>query len=363
MPLQIIRQDITRLKVDAIVNAANPDLRQGGGVCGAIFAAAGAQELQQACDRIGHCDTGKAVITPGFRLPAKYVIHTLGPVWQGGKCNERALLASCYRSALNLAKDRGLRSVAFPLISSGIYGYPKEEALAVATDTIGAFLLEEEMEVILAVFDRSAYQLSAERYEAVRSFIDQPYVLRQQQRFGRRGMENGPLQQTIAPSSCPESQPQTFAVPAPVKQNSYRPSLSEELSEREKKAVIGSDLFAFLSRKRKAESFSSKVMNYIDQKGLKDSTVYKRANLDRKHFSKIRSNHDYKPTKRTALALAIALELNMDQTVDLLALAGYALSPRDKVDLIVEYFILQQDYNIFRINEALFAFGQHQLGA
>lgn len=367
MPLQIIRQDITKLNVDAIVNAANTALRQGGGVCGAIFAAAGAERLQEACDRIGGCKTGEAVITPGFDLPARYIIHTPGPVWQGGEHHERELLASCYRSSLALAKERGLKSVAFPLIVSGIYGYPKAEALSVATEAIGSFLLKEDMEVILAVYDRTAYTLSEERFREVAAYIDQPYVDARARRYLRR-MAQEPVVGGAKEEACdgaPINGPMPCAAPAPrpSAQSGYIPSLSNELAPAEKERVAGSDLFAFLSKHRMKESFSSRVLSYIDWKGMKDSDVYKRANLDRKHFSKIRSKHDYKPTKRTALALAVALELNLDQTIDLLALAGFAFSPREKGDLIVQFFIEQGKYNIFEINEALFAFGQHQLGA
>ena len=160
MPLEIIQNDITKMHVDAIVNAANSGLLRGGGVCGAIFAAAGAEDLHKACANIGHCATGEAVITGGFRLPARYIIHTVGPVWHGGIQNEEVLLRSCYIKSLELAKAHGLQSVAFPLISSGIFGYPKEQAVAVAISAIETFLLENVMDVFLVLFDEETYRLA-----------------------------------------------------------------------------------------------------------------------------------------------------------------------------------------------------------
>lgn len=375
MPLQIMRQDITKLNVDAIVNAANTNLRQGGGVCGAIFAAAGPERLQRACDRIGHCETGKAVITPGFGLPAKYVIHTPGPIWQGGNRNERQLLADCYRNSLQLAQKYRLKSIAFPLIASGIYGYPKGEALAVAIEAIGSFLLEEEMEVILTVFDKAAYTLSDRLFKAVNAYIDQRYVDDKERFFGRSRYLNSAVEADLRteffetgegcfeaaftaqtpppPSPCAAAAPPEKQAPAPMAPAPAAPA-------KESKSV-NLDLSQFLRRRQ--EGFSAQLMRHIDRKGLKDSDVYKRANLDRKLFSKIRSNPDYRPSKRTALALAVALELNLDQTTDLLRLAGLALSPSSKGDLIVQFFIEQGNYNIFEINEALFAFDENLLGA
>ncbi|MBQ9166182.1 MAG: macro domain-containing protein [Oscillospiraceae bacterium] len=383
MPLQIMRQDITKLNVDAIVNAANTSLLMGGGVCGAIFAAAGPERLQRACDRIGHCETGQAVITPGFDLPSKYIIHTPGPVWRGGNHNERQLLADCYRNSLRLAKKYRLKSVAFPLIASGIYGYPKGEALAVAIEAIGTFLLEEEIEVILAVFDKAAYTLSDRLFKAVNAYIDQRYVDDKERFFGRSRYLNNAVEADLrteffeTDEGCFEANftAQTPPPPAPCKaaaplrkqapmEDAFPravPSACAPAAPEKESKSLTLNLSQFLQRRQ--EGFSAQLMRHIDRKGLKDSDVYKRANLDRKLFSKIRSNPDYKPSKRTALALAVALELNLDQTTDLLRLAGLALSPSSKGDLIVQFFIEQGNYNIFEINEALFAFDENLLGA
>ncbi|HZK39324.1 MAG TPA: macro domain-containing protein, partial [Clostridia bacterium] len=167
MPFEIIRGDITRVKADAIVNAANIGLKRGGGVCGAIFYAAGAKALQKECDTIGKCAVGGAVLTKAYNLPADYIIHCVGPVWQGGGENEEALLRSAYKNALQLAKEHGLNSIAFPLISAGIYGYPKGPALKVATQTIQAFLAENDMLVTLVIYDNKAFELSEKLFNSV----------------------------------------------------------------------------------------------------------------------------------------------------------------------------------------------------
>lgn len=153
MPLEIVQNDITKMEADAIVNAANSALQMGGGVCGAIFRAAGAEQLQTACDEIGYCPTGKAVFTDGFRLPAKYIIHTVGPVWRGGSNDEEQMLRSCYRNSLELATSLECSSIAFPLISAGIYGYPKEQALKTAVSEIERFLEKQELQVYMVLFD------------------------------------------------------------------------------------------------------------------------------------------------------------------------------------------------------------------
>ena len=242
MPLEIVRNDITKMKVDAIVNAANESLLGGGGVDGAIHRVAGDGLLAE-CRTLGGCKTSKAKITGGYNLPVRYVIHTVGPVYRDGKHGEKTLLEACYRESLALAKEYSCESVAFPLISSGVYGYPKDQALKVAIDIISDFLLENEMTVYIVIFDKAAYKISE------------------------------------------------------------------------------------------------------------------------KLFSKIRSDINYKPSKPTALAFAISLELSLDETEDMLRKAGFALSHSNKFDIIIEYFISKGNYNIFEINEALFAFDQSLLGA
>ena len=329
MPLIIVRNDITKMSVDAIVNAAKESLLGGGGVDGCIHRAAG-PELLQECRTLGGCRTGEAKLTGAYRLPCKYVIHTVGPVWNGGKYGEREQLASCYRSSLALAKKHGCETVAFPLISSGVFGYPKDQALRVAVDTISEFLAENEMTVYIVIFDRAAYQIGNKLFADIAAYIDDHYVDAhtdsRRERMRRMGLV--------------ESRMLTAYEDAPMAAS----GLDEALAHLD-------------------TGFSETLLKFIDRSGKKDAEVYKKANVDRKLFSKIRNNPGYKPSKSTAIAFAIALELNLDETCDLIARAGYALSPSSKFDVIIEYFIMQRDYDIFKINEALFAFDQSLLGA
>lgn len=333
MPFFLVRNDIVNMRVDAIVNAANSSLAPGGGVCGAIFAAAGRTALDKACRAIGHCDVGSAVITPGFDLPARYVIHAVGPIWQGGSRGEADLLHSCYTRALHLARENGCESIAFPLISSGIFGYPKPQALRVAINAIEEFLLKYEMQVYLVIFDRAALLISEQLYENIQRYIDDRYV--ELRAFPRQAAE-------ALPHARQRAEQADLPLAAPCATPGKR-SLD--------------DLLGHLD-----ESFSRMLLRLIDEKGMTDVEVYKRANLDRKLFSKIRKE-GYNPSKQTALALAIALRLNLDETKDLLGRAGYALSHSNKFDIIIEYFIEEGVYDIFEINEALFAFEQRLLGA
>ena len=346
MPFAILRNDITRMDTDAIVNAANSGLWAGGGVCGAIFAAAGHEELERACRAIGHCDVGSAVITPGFGLKAKYVIHAEGPIWQGGEQNEPALLKSCYCSALALAKKKRCRSIAFPLISSGIYGYPKADALRIAVEAISAFLLEHEMEVYLVIFDKSAVQLSQQLLGRVQSYIDDHYAA--ERTSYRRSEAAVRAQQLMEQERAAVPFPPSACAPC-------APSMPSSPKAAKKRSL--DDLLGHLD-----ESFSKMLLRLIDERGMKDSEVYKRANIDRKLFSKLRKD-GYNPSKPTAVALAIALRLNLDETRDLLGRAGYALSHSNKFDVIIEYFIQEGSYDIYEINEVLFAFDQRLLGA
>ena len=340
MPFEIVRNDITKMSVDAIVNAANSALAPGGGVCGAIFAAAGYDQLDRACRAIGHCDVGQAVITDGFHLPARYVIHAVGPIWRGGGQNEAALLKSCYIRSLQLAEENGCQSIAFPLISSGIYGYPKAEALKIAVSAIGEFLLEHEMQVFLAIFDRNALLLSEKLYSNLQSYIDDHYV--DVHRFDRRFQTESVSYTRQLAEQDAMAAPMAASMPAP---------------EAKPKKRSLKDLLGHLD-----ESFSRMLLRLIDEKGMTDVEVYKRANIDRKLFSKIRKD-GYNPSKQTAIALAIALRLNLDETKDLLGKAGYSLSHSSKFDVIIEYFIEEGVYDIYEINEALFDFDQRLLGA
>ena len=367
MPIQIIRQDITKLKTDAIVNPSNEDLVPGGGVDEAIHAAAGSR-LADACAELSGCELGQAKITPAFDLPCKYVIHTVGPIWHGGYAGERALLESCYTKALMLAKKHKCKSVAFPLISSGAYGYPKDRVLRVAMDCISEFLYDNEMTVYIVVYDRDSHRLSEELYHDVISYIDDHYseddfavppmhfamsapispkqeremVLRNRRRKWKEPEEDLSEYDSMAPCASCES----FA---PSEQVGH--SVCEEKSQSLEDALRAMD-----------KGFAETLFDYIDAKGMDDVDCYKRANIDRKTFSRIKCSKTYKPSKVTVLSFAIALRLNLEETDHLLNTVGMSLSRSSKFDVIVEYFIRNEKYDINEINETLFAFDQLLLG-
>ena len=472
MPFSIVRDDITHVKADAIVNAANEMLRQGGGVCGAIFSAAGARKLQKACDKIGHCDTGSAVATPAYALPARYVIHAVGPIWHGGMQGERDFLAGCYRSSLELAASLKCRSIAFPLISTGIYGYPKREALDVAQDEIRRFLDKHEMDVILVLYDNGAMQLADDLRMRVERYIDDVYVgahayISQRQQWEGEAFDLPTMNETASWTMDADFGASNFEffedradleMLAPgAAEPSFNADVDATGSERAKRSYCSScgalldptatfckrcgtpvehiDEPALGAKKPRESSsapnvsvgapatphvlsapsapkpyessvpsaapsalpplgapapsapreagnrrqvrlprplrnlldhldsgFSDTLMAMIDERGLKDSEVYKRANLSRQHFSKIRSNPHYQPKKNTVLALAVALQLSPEETSLLLERAGFAFSHADQRDVIVEFFIREGIYDVFQINDALFAFDQPLLG-
>ena len=343
VPLEIVRNDITKMTVDAIVNAAKESLLGGGGVDGCIHRAAG-PELLVECRTLGGCKTGDAKITKAYRLPCKYVIHTVGPVWNGGQYGEKEKLVSCYRASLALAKAHNCETVAFPLISSGIYGYPKDQALRVAVETIGEFLMENDMTVYIVIFDRAAYQISGKLFADIAEYIDDHYVDAHTDSCRERLRRLNRLE-SKASKVCEDAALGFMAAPcAPMSMSVTSGSLDNVLDELD-------------------AGFSETLLKLIDRTGKKDSEIYKKANVDRKLFSKIRNNPDYKPSKTTAIAFAIALELDLEETKDFIARAGFALSRSSKFDVIIEYFIKQKNYDVFAINEALFAFDQSLLGA
>lgn len=344
MALQIVRNDITKMNVDAIVNAANETLLGGGGVDGCIHRAAGPALLTE-CEKLGGCETGSAKITGAGKLPCKYVIHAVGPRWYGGGQGERKQLISCYHTALMLAKDNGCESIAFPLISAGIYGYPKDQALRIAIDTISEFLLENDMTVYIVIFDKKAYQISGKLFSEIAEYIDDNYVdehTNHRSERLRRMHAFRDIEPALYEEVCEGAD--VLQTVAPMAVASKAISLDDAIKQID-------------------ESFSEMLLRKIDESGLTDAQVYKKANIDRKLFSKIRSDSHYKPSKPTAIAFAIALELPLPEMKELLMKAGFALSHSNKFDIIIEYFIARGNYNVFEINEALFAFDQSLLGA
>lgn len=345
MPFEIIRNDITLMRCDAIVNSANPRPIVGLGTDSAIHHAAG-PELLAARQRIGDLAPGQAAITPAFRLKAKYVIHTVGPVWDGGTYGEEGLLRSCYENALKLAREHGCESIAFPLIATNNYGFPREKALQIAVSVFSAFLMEHEMHIYLVVFDRSAFKLSEKLFQSIESYIDQHYVdAWEQATYGPEGNTRRQRMQRLRDfelysASCVLGQAAPCAAVPMVKEASLPDWL--------KQADAG---------------FTETLLKLIDQSGQKDSVIYKRAHISKQLFSKIRNNPQYQPTKPTAIALALALELDLEQTRDLIGRAGYALTNSSKFDLIIRYFIEQRNYNIVEVNLALYEFDQSLLGS
>lgn len=345
MSFQIVRNDITNMAVDAIVNSANPRPMIGLGTDSSIHKKAG-PELLAARKKIGSIRAGCAGITPAFDLDAKYVIHTVGPVWDGGNYGEEALLRSCYDNSLKLALEYGCQSIAFPLISTNNYGFPRDKALQIAISAFSAFLMEHEMQIYLVVFDRTSFRLSEKLFQSVSSYIDENYVDEwelatygaagntQMQRASRHRDRNlytsRILREETAPCTAQSAAPMASSLEDMLKQTDA--------------------------------GFTETLLKLIDQTGKKDSEIYKRAGLTKQHFSKIRNNPNYKPTKPTAIALALALELDLDTTKDLIGRAGYALTNSSKFDLIIQYHIENRRYNVVEINCVLFEYDQILLG-
>ena len=345
MPFEIVRNDITNMRVDAIVNTANPRPVIGLGTDSMIHEKAG-PGLLAARRKIGAIQAGCAAITPAFDLDAKYVIHTVGPVWDGGVHGEEGLLRECYDHSLKLALEYGCQSIAFPLISAGNYGFPKDRALQIAISAFSAFLLEHDMTIYLVVFDRASFMLSEKLFRGVASYIDEHYV------DACRSVAYEPVEKGCRRPGLPRRRDMEVcegsvfleALPCAPMAAPTAASLEELL----KQADAG---------------FTETLLKLIDRTGRKDSEIYKKANISKQHFSKIRNNPNYKPTKATALALAVALELDLEETKDLIGRAGYALTNSSKFDLIIRYFIEQGNYNVVEINVALYEFDQALLGS
>lgn len=366
MPFTIIQGDLAAFRADALVNAANSGLQQGGGVCGALFAAAGRKSMQEACDSIAYCAPGQAVVTPAFDLPARYVIHTVGPVYRGGDHGEEDILRAAYTNSLKLAQALKLSSIAFPLISSGIYSYPRDEALRVAKDSIRSFLdsQEDELDVTLVLFNKDDLRIN----EQVRGEIRRLIAQAEYERTDRLSLQLETLRSRRAPPVQSPASPKPSGIRRFQKKRAREKHMPYGIEQDQAFDALPADAAQAPHLQleelvaRVDEGFSATLLRLIDLKGMTDVATYKRANLDRKHFSKIRSNPAYAPSKQTALALAIALELDREETQSLLAKTGYALSPAQMGDIIVGYFIDHRIFDIDEINAALFEFDQQLLG-
>ena len=344
MPFRIIRNDITKVRADAIVNTANPEPVIGGGTDSAIYEAAGAEKLLEARRKIGTIEPGQAAWTEAYGLQARVILHTVGPVWIDGQHREREVLHQCYANALALAEELHCESIAFPLIATGVYGFPKDEALSIALGEISRFLLSNEMMVSLVVFDEESFVLSSGLFHDIEELIDDQHVSMIRQ-----------AEYAIGTVFAASDEKRFSGI------DRRRTAILQGNRSRQKQTKVPEQSLEELLDTTE-DTFQKRLFRLIDQKQLDDVTVYKKANIDRKVFSKIRCNEDYKPKKRTALAFAIALELDMPSTVDLLARAGLSFSPSSKFDLIVGYFISHENYSIYDINAALFKYGQPILG-
>ena len=356
MPFKIIRDDITKVKADAIVNPVNPDAVIGGGVETAIYKAAGREKLLEARKKIGILHPGEVGVTEAFDLAAKYIIHVSSPWWKGGNKGEIKCLRDCYEKVLKTAKDYGCESIAFPLLATGAYGFPKEVGVQVAVDAFTAFLEEYEMEITLVVFESEAVSISGKLVEEVRSFIDDRLVeealieeytedrpYRRERRFGAETASLVPVNEGVKDvKELYTSKIPYMAEEKPLASCAPQVSLEDALKN------IYTD------------SFEKYLQKLINKKGLKNSEIYAAANISKQYFSKLLKGQ-VKPSKEKMLALAVGLHLNMDETVDFLRIAGYALSPISQTDTVVEYFIRKQEYNVLKIDIVLFDYGLEPL--
>ena len=359
MPFRIIRNDITKVEADVIVNTANPYPVIGNGTDSAIYAAAGEKELLAERLKIGEIAPGQAAATPAFGLRAKYIIHTVGPAWVDGKHGEREILCSCYEKSLRLAADLQAESIAFPLISTGVYGFPKGEAINLAMGEIGKFLLTADMNVLLVVFDRESVALSRQMMKEIDEFIDEYGVgLAREAEYGSFTPGDGFLSDARAERRRRQERLQESRRIA----REDRREEAQEASPFEPFGLAGEkDLEEVIGKA--GDTFQERLFRLIDESGMDDVKVYGDAMIGRKVFSSIRCNRKYKPSKRTAICLAVALHLDLPAAMDLLGRAGYAFSPSNETDLIVLYFVKHRIYDLFRINEALEEHGQEPLGS
>lgn len=395
MPFTIERNDLATMNVDAVVVAANEQLKITGGVGASVAKAAGFEQLQAACDEIGGCPLGQAVVTPGFAIPARFVVHAVSPVWDAADPSCKRLLRSTYDNALACAYDAGAASIALPLISAGAHGCPNEISFAIAMQAVRAFLdSHDDVDVRVVLFSREQVAAGLALYGEIAEYIDDHYVDEQQIGRNYAARERESYQYAAAPPRTDERHRQRLGMLSRVGEalaeraarlreaaeeepaDAYAVKQEEEcaVAEEAEPATAASapaDAFVFgLAPAATGQTdlkslldnldapFSTTLLALIDARGLDDVQVYKRANMSRQLFSKIRSDANYRPTKRTVLALAIALELSLDETADLLRRAGFALSASNKADVIVQYFIGRGGCDIYDVNEALYAFDQ-----
>ena len=344
MPFKIVRNDITRVKADVIVNTANPNPICASGTDLAIYEAAGKEKLLEERTGIGKIARGDIAVTGAYNLKAKYIIHTVGPVWTDGLHHEFEILEDCYRKSLQKALELKCESIAFPLISTGVYGFPKDKALQIAVSVFSQFLTENEIEIILVVFDKRSFQLSGQIVGDIDSYICANYVRESRSNTRMRELPEEAFYEEMLPREAEDNYPleEDTGLAEPC-------MLSADISLEDQLSNIG-------------VSFHDKLFELIDEAHIDNKDVWKRANLDRKHFSKIQCDQNYHPKKKTVMALCIALHLDLEQSRDLLARADWAFSPSSKVDLIVQKAIIDKQYDIMQLNVTLFKYTNEILG-
>lgn len=330
------------MRCDAIVNTANTKPIIGSGCDYAVYKAAGKRRLSEYREKnIGEVPEGDVFLTPGFRLPAHYIIHAVSPHYIDGVHGEEEKLRDCYRKSLSLAWEQQCRSIAFPVISTGSFGYPKEEGIRIAADEIQAFLQNHEMLIYLVVFDAQSARYGKRFDKDLQAYIDENYV-------GAKHHEEYSIQTMALRRDLDD---ESFS---PYENDLYEDDLyeedSDEDSEEENEFTELHESKLEERMKHLSDSFSEYLLYLIEEKGMTNADVYKRALVDKKTFSKIKNHADYHPQKMTAMCLCMGAKLNLDETRDLLTRAGYALSPCDKTDIIFSYFIENQIYDMIELD-------------
>lgn len=371
MPFKIIRNDITKVKADAIVNTVNPYGFIGRGVETAIYNAAGSEALLEERRKLGILYPGDVGIAPAFNLDAKYIIHVSGPVWKDGRSNELAILRQCYDKALHMAVENNCKSIAFPLLATGTYRFPEEIGVAIAVEVFTEFLKEYEIEIFLVVFGSDAVRVSGTLVDKVTEFIDDDYVavanateyLPVDEDYDAYEDDYYDEEEYLGYKELPCRNPNEREPVVSETQPDYNhSSLNIPDFLRKRKPRDGSESLEDALKKIYTESFEKHLQQLINKKGLKNSEVYATSNISKQYFSKLLKGK-VKPSKEKVLALAVGLRLNIDETVDFLRIAGYALSPISQTDKVVEYFIKNKDYNVIKIDIVLFDFGLEPLSS
>lgn len=351
MAFKIIRNDITKVSADAIVNTANPMPVIGSGTDSAVYTAAGKDGLLAARKKIGDIECGTSAWTDSFELKKigiKYIIHAVGTFYNGGNNGETETLRRCYSSSLNMAKELGCKSIAIPLLGTGNYSFPKELALQTAIEEISSFLLENEMDIMLVVYDTKSYLISAKLFDAIQTFIDENYT------GENRLLVCEESDFYDAESSVPDIKTHSAG--------SKSACMSSALGgmHRVKKAgtVLQNDVNDFITQAAGELNFQNTLQKLIAERNLENAAVYKKTFIDRKFFSKIISTKNYIPKKTAVMALGLALELDMEEYVSFLASAGYAFMPSSKFDLIIKYCVMHKIYNMVEVNIILDSYGE-----